>query len=132
MKIETKFDLGQDVWLVKEFPKHMTISCPGCEGRGDITLADGTTSHCPKCYGNKTQVRVDPADWHVTGPMTIGNVRVSLFGVQSGEDEHEDERMYMCRETGIGSGTLWREPDLFATREEAEAEAGKRQERGDK
>ncbi len=130
MKIETKFDLGQAVWLVKEYPKHVTIPCPGCEGRGDIPLADGTSGRCPKCYGNKTKVNVASVDWHVDGPMTIGNVRVSLFGVPN-EDEHEDERRYMCHETGVGSGTLWREPDLFATRQEAEAEAVMRRVLGD-
>ena len=125
MKIETRFDLGQAVWRVKKFPKHMTIPCPGCEGRGDSPLADGTTHWCPKCYGCKTRVKVAPADWRVDGPVTIGNVRVSLFEAKS-DDEHEDERWYMCHETGIGSGTLWREPDLYATREGAEAEADKR------
>jgi hypothetical protein len=39
--------------------------------------------------------------------------------------------VYMCRETGIGTGTLWSEVDLFASREEALAEANERRERGD-
>jgi hypothetical protein len=128
MKIETKFDLGQAVWLVKRFPKQTTIPCPGCNGLGDVLLVDGTSGRCPKCYGYKTAVERAPADWHVTGPMTIGNVRVSLFQVRG---DNEDERVYMCHETGVGSGTLWREPDLFATREEAEEEAGKRREQGE-
>ncbi len=127
MKIETKFDLGQAVWLVKKLQHTTYIPCPGCAGHGDILLVDRTTGRCPKCYGRKTRIDVAHAAWHVTGPMTIGNVRVSLFGVQS----TEDERRYMCHETGVGSGTLWREPDLFATREEAEAEAGKRREQGE-
>jgi hypothetical protein len=128
MKIETKFDLGQEVWLVKEFPKHTTIPCSGCEGRGDILLADETTYRCPKCYGNKTRIDVAPVDWHADGPMTIGNVRVSVF---QSDDEHEDDRVYMCHQTGIGSGTLWREEDLFGTRQEAEAAADERRKRSD-
>jgi hypothetical protein len=130
MKIETKFDLGQAVWLVKRFPKRTTTPCPGCNGLGNVLLADGTFGRCPKCYGNKTKVETAPADWHVRGPMTIGNVRVSLFQVRD-DNEHEDERMYMCRETGVGSGTLWREQDLFKTRQEAGDEASERRRRGD-
>jgi len=48
--------------------------------------------------------------------LTIGSVRV---------DTHDIEHpvSYMCRETGVGSGQIHCEADLFHTREEAQAAA---------
>jgi hypothetical protein len=128
MKIETKFDLGDKVWLVKRYPKHVDEACPGCNGIGAVPLLDGNNDRCPRCYGNKYQRRVQPSDWHVKGPWTVGNIQVSLFEPRA---DHEDRRCYMCHETGTGTGNLWHEEDLFASREEAQAEADARRERGD-
>jgi hypothetical protein len=70
--------------------------------------------------------------WQVIGPMTIGQVRVEVTdspGIE-GEtmfDNYKEQKsakeVYMCIETGIGSGTLHDGERLFATKSEAKAYA---------
>jgi hypothetical protein len=50
--------------------------------------------------------------------LTVGQVRI-----QAG---YEPETRYMCEETGVGSGTVWREENLFLTMIEAELDARSR------
>jgi enhancing lycopene biosynthesis protein 2 len=45
--------------------------------------------------------------------LTIGSVRI--------DTNHESPIEYMCVETGVGSGSVWDERQLYASREEAEA-----------
>jgi len=81
-----------------------------------------------------------PYDWpskitSVSRMMTIGQVRVEITNSPGREGEemfdnykpqHKYAEEYMCVETGIGSGTLYKVEDLFATKKEAESEAKRR------
>lgn len=51
--------------------------------------------------------------------LTIGSVRFDSH--DSGADS--EPASYMCRETGVDSGSIWYESQLRATREEAEIDA---------
>ena len=66
----------------------------------------------------------------VIGPMTIGQVRVSITDSPGVDGEEifsnfmpmkETEEQYMCIETGIGTGTLYSAEMMFSTKEEAQA-----------
>jgi len=75
-----------------------------------------------------------PGDIFPIGPMTVGRVRVEITdspGVE-GETMFDNykpqsgrEETYMCVETGIGTGTIHSDYELFATREESEAHCKK-------
>lgn len=63
------------------------------------------------------------------GPLTIGKIRVeqtdspgiegeTLFDNYKPQQSFEGE--YMCVETGIGCGTVFKEENLFPTKEQAE------------
>lgn len=67
----------------------------------------------------------------ILGPFTIGLVSFRYKAAQDGPDpdsifdnlrRQQEQRQveYMCFETGIGSGSLWREEICHKTREEAE------------
>ena len=67
--------------------------------------------------------------WRVNGPLTIGQVRVTITDSPGLEGENlfdnymaqkGTEEEYMCIETGIGSGTLWSVEKLFQTKFAAE------------
>lgn len=135
MKITTQFDLGQKVWAIYSGRKEYTELCAFCDGHGRITGADGTRGSCPKCFGRGGKTGWHEQAWHVDRELTVGQVRVAVtdspgrddeevfdnFKAQTGRDEE-----YMCVETGVGSGTVWKAAMLFATHYEAQAECDQR------
>ena len=116
--IETKFEVGEAVFKAGTTIVRKQHECPDCLGtRKWSAKSPGGgeyTFPCPRCGGGYMSNRDLSLDYSVHAPtverLTIGQVRAI-----SGEDAE-----YMCRETGIGSGTLHREKDLF--RSEAEAQ----------
>lgn len=146
MEIVTEFEIGQKVWHVWNRIEREVGPCSICGGAGKVPVVGvGELIGCPKCYGKgetadgeqfvRTMVR--------DAPMTVGKVEVSIEGPTYGrdgfeswdEDQHnmgprsqKREERYMMVETGVGSGTLYYARDLFATLEEAEAEARRRTE----
>lgn len=134
MKLESKFDLNDTVYTITRTSVPKTKTCTGCEGAGVIELKNGNKSGCPECHGRKIVLVPQPVQFNVQlVPLTIGLVRVQAKNLfQEGifdnigyykEGLTEFETEYMCYETGIGSGTVWNEENLFATQEEAQAEA---------
>ena len=122
MKIETKFDLGQYVYVIWQRRGKAFEPCPYCQETGRLETPAGSVL-CPKCSGQKGKVIFTPEKWEVTDSGTIGNVRAERYDPSCDID---DETSYMLDTTGIGSGALWPEDRLFATREEAEAECARR------
>lgn len=52
MKIETKFNVGDVVYVCRNDSTYEKESCKICEGTGVISIKAETFS-CPKCHGNK-------------------------------------------------------------------------------
>ena len=131
MKFETKYSCGDIVYEIAYSTRRYEVACPACEGTGKVTLANGERM-CPECYGRRTEWRHVDTEWHVTGALTVGEVRVSYRSEYTeGEDTiacntgHQEEKYteeYMCRETGIGSGRVYKLERLFPTLEDARAE----------
>lgn len=120
MKLETKYDNGDIAWyIVKEHHSERYRECELCEatGRVKIVVSDTLTADCPNCFG-----RGDYYHPVVIGaqavPRTIGQVRVLS---ESKTNRGKKVVEYMCRETGIGSGQIYKEADLYSTLEEANA-----------
>lgn len=131
MNISTKFDIDDKVWkIVRSRPK-VWEQCQFCggstslidtlynEGTG-VTGLDGTTKKCPDCYGRGGAHKYLELEWYVLddSPYTVGQIQMQLG--------HNPKETYMCHETGVGSGAVYRAEDLFATREQAEAECATR------
>ena len=115
MKLESRFEMGQVVYYISRGRKKMEVECGFCGGAGRIDGLDGQESSCPKCHRRGYNIEYQKLAWNVRDPhFTIGQIRV-----QAG---HNPEERYMCHETGIGSGTLYDGDNMFATREEAQAE----------
>jgi hypothetical protein len=124
--IETKFGLGQRVYQVKNEARYIPIKCSACGGKGIVTLHNGDEWSCPKCHRRGNVSELQPPRWEVVGPYRIGNVQVSLF--EKAVDKNEIR--YMMYQTGVGSGTLHAEEDLFASLHDAEEEAKRRNKDG--
>lgn len=52
MKIETKFNVGDEVYVCKNNSTYEKETCRVCEGTGVISIK-AETFCCPKCHGNK-------------------------------------------------------------------------------
>jgi len=126
MKLETKFDIGETVFAGRAEWVEERVQCPSCKGTGwwDIVAHSGEggtwQATCQVCkdyrlWGNdrgKGTVKRSGRLPTVT-QLTIGSIQL--------DTSDTDDTRYMCEETGVGSGTIYYEKSLFATREEAQA-----------
>ena len=123
MELTTKFNLGQTVYPINCYSEKIIETCAVCNGSKNITLVDDESYRCPKCYGNGNLTSYGANIYHVGEATMIGKVDVEkYFKPNKGDDRIK----YMLYSTGIGSGTLWDEKDIFATEEDASAECEKR------
>ena len=122
---EFKFNLGDKAYLIEHHYKNSYIECSDCRGE-KIKLPSGKELECPRCKGKgiltNGQImyyQPDPC------PMTIGRQ-----GVEISKEKTEEE--YMCYETGVGSGSIYKAEKLFKSIDEATKESAKlNQELGD-
>ena len=119
MLLQTKFSLGDLVYRFGTRTHKEFVDCPLCKGDKQIDLQEKRYT-CPECRGTGGTYEYGALENYVLPDQyTIGHVRaVREYG--------KEENRYMCKETGVGSGTVYNEEDLFDTIDEAEAECLKR------
>ncbi len=118
--IEIKYGIGDKVWGFGTDYVTKRLECPDCLGtkKWTITFADGRSEDtkcftCSRSYEGSLGY-IPYNEWQPTViPLTIGEI----YGFENGRAR------YMCKETGIGSGTIYSEEKLFSTKEEAVASA---------
>lgn len=110
MRITTKYDLGQRVWIV--LSHYDDVPCPACEGKGRLPGADGKTYECGNCDGSG-DVEKEIARVH---PVTIDFIQTATRRTTS-------TVKYGIAEQAIG---LFDEDGFFETEAVAQAEADKR------
>lgn len=118
--IETKFSIGDLVYKAWTTTVSKQHPCPDCNGSRKwkaVSPAGGEYEFtCPRCTTRFQSDRDLSLTYSEFAPsvhkLTIGSVRTDT----SSTDRPVE---YMCRETGIGSGTIHSEADLFPTEEEA-------------
>lgn len=126
MKLETKFSIGDVVWNASTTRVSKRHPCPDCKDTRKwkaVSPAGGEYSiPCPRC---RTQYRSDDKlslDYAEFGPaaqcLTIGSVRLD-----TAPHSNDDPVSYMCHETGVGSGTIYRESRLHSSQAKAMAAA---------
>lgn len=116
--IKTKYNLGDVVYNASCYRDSYFEKCPDCDGTGKWKV-EGKDLH----VGYKT---CNESSWQksIAGKvrkfkyfpkvqkLTIGQIRATIG--------YGPEVRYMCKETGIGSGTLWYESNLTKDKELAE------------
>jgi len=117
--IETKFSIGDVVYRAGTHTTVKMHDCPDCLGsrKWKATSPAGGEYEfgCPRCCASYVSndalsLRYTEFDASVQR-LTIGSVRTDST------KDHGNE--YMCLETGVGSGSLYYEADLFHSEEEA-------------
>ena len=120
--IETKYSVGDVVFFSGTTTERKQHPCPDCKGErkwhvkspagGEYTIS------CPRCSARFMSDRELSLDYTAHVPhvqrLTVGSVQ---FNSASGS--WDSGARYMCRETGIGSGSVYDEARLFATEDEA-------------
>jgi hypothetical protein len=117
--IETKFSIGDTVYYANIIPTGKSHPCPDCKGeRKWKAISPAGTEYsfsCPRCstsfQGNSDLSLRYTAYAPAISVMTVGSVRVDTAA--------DSGTQYMCRETGVGSGSIYYEADFFLTHEEA-------------
>ena len=137
MEIKTRFDFGDKPWKIWTTPTREWKACGFCGESGRIIGKDNESRCCPDCYGRKGGCVHINKGWDVMGQLTIGEIKVETRAEDSvgygdsmfsnfGPQKAFYKEGYMCKETGIGSGTVHYDTELFHSKEDAEAECKKR------
>jgi hypothetical protein len=122
---QPKFRKGQRVYHATTNSETETLPCPDCLGsrRWRVITPAGSEleAECQRCgnYGWSDLPSLKRITWKpYVSPLTIGSIRIDTAA-------HRDDSpvSYMCEETGVGSGNVYYEKQLFATHEEATAHA---------
>lgn len=124
--ITTKYSIGDTVFHASTTTERKRHPCPDCLGSRKWTAKSPAGTEyvfdCPRCSASYNSDRDLTLDYTASVPaakqLTIGSVQ---FNSASGSWDHGAR--YMCRETGVGSGSVYNESDLFLTEEEALAAA---------
>ncbi len=125
MKIETKFNLGQEVWtLTISHFQRSKIECSACNSTGQLTIQEtGEHINCTECGGHAV-VWIDKARRSYYACRTyIGKIITEHYGLRESVPEHLRGVAlikYMVESTGVHSGQVWSEDRLFATEAELE------------
>lgn len=124
--ITTKYSVGDKVFHASTTTERKKHPCPDCKGERKWTAKSPAGSEytfdCPRCSASYNSDRDLTLDYSAFVPsvrrLTIGSVQFN-----SAPDSWNNGARYMCQETGVGSGSVYSESDLFLTEEEALAAA---------
>lgn len=125
MELKTKYSINDTVYLIRKDRKQVVENCPACVGTGSVQLADKIIRTCPECYGRCTKTTYLELEWQVKNTLTIGKVTASITNFEKTgyfdnygehkEGANEQDNQYMAYETGIGSGAVYYEHDIYPT-----------------
>ena len=114
--MDHKYNIGNIVYSAYIEIGSESVECIKCTGSDSIEAQahDGTSIKikCPFCYNGI-------AKHETTKTPRVRKLTIGLIRVEDAYDRKEPKITYMCHETGVHSGTIWYEPDLFLTKEEA-------------
>jgi len=123
MNIKPKYKIGQKVFGISDKVIQKQHPCPDCLGEEVWTAKSPAgkdfTFVCPRCgpcYRLNPDLSLNYSAHNCSVvSLTIGSVRI--------DTEDKPPVSYMCRETGVGCGTLYKETQLYASRDDASLEA---------
>lgn len=122
MEITPKFKKGEEVYVADCEYDTKYIACPDCLGtlHWIIVFADGDAveAECQTCKRGylPPSGEIPVSNWRPTvKKMTIGSIRYN--------DQDKEPFSYMCEETGIGSGRVYYDKDLFKEETPAKVKA---------
>lgn len=119
--LRAKFKNGQKVFAVMHTSnmRERHVNCDVCDSTGYVKVEGKSGKFiCPSCHGRTVTEGYEYKYKISYYEATIGKVEIQEYAKKY-KNQYKSEVRYMLEETGVGSGTIWREERLFATEEEA-------------
>lgn len=118
-----KYRNGARVWQASTTTQRSDLPCPDCLGtkRWRVTTPAGSEleAECQRCasYG---AIRNVPSLTSLKHIATVRGLTIGSVEIKSSVSWEGDAKIkYMCIETGVGSGSVYNEHDLFETEDAA-------------
>lgn len=116
-----KYQVGDVVWTASVDDVSVPAVCPDCNGSHKWTAISPAGEEfefpCPRCQGHDAYKLAHRKAVFTVRRLTIGSIEINTL-------DTECPVSYMCLETGVGSGTVWRE-DCLAPDEAGAADIGR-------
>jgi hypothetical protein len=124
--LTTKYSIGDIVWHASTTTERKQHPCPDCKGarkwKATSPAGGEYDFSCPRCSASYSSDHDMSLTYTASVPvvhcLTIGSIQ---YNTEPGSYDHGAR--YMCRETGVGSGSVYNESDLYETEEAAMATA---------
>lgn len=125
MNFTTKFNIGDIVAGISHQDANRLVNCYVCKNTGKVKI-EAEEYICPKCDGKGQQRVWEGKKWYVMTTGKVGDIRIEhnedILGWDGDLDyKAETKILYMLDSTGVKSGQVWSENELFQTREEAQS-----------
>jgi endogenous inhibitor of DNA gyrase (YacG/DUF329 family) len=122
--IETAYDIGDTVFNASTMTETFAHPCPDCLGsrkwKATSPAGGEFEVECPRCGSGYQSNRALNLRYVKHTPyvrkLTIGSFKAAA---RTGSGHYDDGNSYMCVETGVGSGSVYNERDLYRTGAEA-------------
>ena len=119
MKFESQFSLGDRIFHIRRDTEQLYKECHKCRGKGELTIlfpgGSQEKTDCRECHDGRVRAGSQYSWRPQPNPLTVGKITVEVDG-----NDLTIQETYMCNETGIGSGTLYRGQHMFSKHEDAE------------
>ena len=124
--IHTAYDIGDTVYHASTTTETFTHECPDCMGSREWLATSPAGGEfrvpCPRCstnYQARDELNLKYVQWVASvRRLTVGSIQAN-----TAPDAYDAGNRYMCVETGVGSGSVYSERDLYATEAEARSAA---------
>jgi len=138
MNLNSKLNMNQKVWNIEKKKESYWEECVLCDAKGRIDIPEKNRCIlCSDCDGRKGKtIWKNNLIWEVDNCLTIGLIRVEISNITPTgrfanmgeyiEGKNILKVIYMAYETGIGSGHILKEENLFPSLEEARDECERR------
>ena len=113
-----KFNIGDVVFLGNAERVFEKLPCPDCNGTKTwfAVSPNGLVveAGCPRCDGyTRNLPELTLEDWNPTvRRLTIGSIKIDTARINNPDCWGQEPVEYMCLETGVGSGSVYRESQL--------------------
>ena len=120
MNYTSKYDIGHHVFVVSSDTFNRIVKCLTCQGAGKVSIG-AEEFVCPKCSGRAAHPQHAGRKYYVAHEGIIGKIEISHMPNDGYFHQPEPQVTYMIDSTGVGSGNVWKESELFSTRAYADA-----------
>lgn len=121
MLIESKYSIGQTVYKGEHQIVVDSVICEICDGVGRVALiykGEPLEAQCSKCKG-RGSLEEGRSILTSVRTLTIGSVRYDSYLDEWHKKAGHCHFTYMTEQTGVGSGNVFQEKDLYLTEKEA-------------